>query len=48
MDTWPFPGIPPAAFEALTDDERRTLKALTQTYLAHVEQRRKPPPSPNA
>lgn len=40
MDTWPLPNIPPELFDTLTDDERRTLEALTQTYLAHVELRR--------
>lgn len=43
MDTWPFPRIPPEAFEALTDDERHILEALTQTYLEHVALRQQRP-----
>lgn len=43
MHTWPFPNIPPKLFETLSDDERRTLEALTQTYLAHVELHRSVP-----
>lgn len=47
MHTWPFPGIPPELFETLTADERRTLEALTQTYLEHVAQRQQRPPVTN-
>lgn len=46
MDTWPFPCIPPEAFEALTDNERHILEALTRTYLAHVAQRQQQPAGP--
>jgi len=44
MNTWPFPNIPPELFEALSDDERRTLEALTQIYLEHIAHRRQRPP----
>jgi hypothetical protein len=47
MHTWPFPNIPPELFETLTDDERRTLEALTQTYLEHVAHRQQRPPVAN-
>ena len=47
MHTWPFPNIPPALFDTLTDDERTTLEALTKTYLEHVALRQQRPPSPD-
>jgi hypothetical protein len=47
MHTWPFPNIPPELFEALTDDERRTLEALTQTYLEYLALRQQRPPFAN-
>lgn len=47
MHNWPFPNVPPELFEMLTDDERRTLEALTQTYLEHVAHRRQRPLIPN-
>jgi len=47
MHTWPFPNIPPELFEALSDDERTTLEALTQTYLDHVARRQQRPPTPD-
>jgi hypothetical protein len=47
MHTWPFPNIPPELFATLSDDERRTLEALTQTYLEHVAHRQQRPPTPN-
>jgi hypothetical protein len=47
MNTWPFPNIPPELFETLTADERRTLEALTQTYLEHIAHRQQRPPLAN-
>jgi hypothetical protein len=40
METWPYTNISPADFDALTEDERQQLEALTVTYLAEVERRR--------
>lgn len=45
MNTWPFPSIPPEAFEALSPAEKRLLEALTLVYLAHVQQRQRPSPA---
>ncbi|WP_417219140.1 hypothetical protein [Achromobacter spanius] len=47
MHTWPFPNTPPKLFDALSDDERATLEALTQTYLEQVALRQQRPPITN-
>ena len=47
MHTWPFPNIPPELFETLSDDEQRTLEALTQIYLAHIKLNQQRPPITN-
>lgn len=47
MHTWLFPNIPPELFETLSDEERRTLEALIQTYLEHVAHRQQRPPIAN-
>jgi hypothetical protein len=47
MDTWPFPNIPPKLFEALSDDDKRLLEAITQLVLAEYVARRQRTPIPN-